>query len=566
MTNELKKIELRFNELNMESTDEGLVVSGYVNKTNEWSQPLGVRKKFVERILPGTFTRALQNGNEVNFLAEHDNSKILASTRNGSLTLREDEQGLFMSATIAPTSWGKDYHTLIKEGIIRNMSFGMKVVKDSWKKIENGLYERSISDIYLAEVSAVRNPAYAQSTIAARSIEVIEDVEIPKTTENKEEKREVTTLEQKLEVKRSHLKAYEKMALLVDGTEFTNEINNLKGEIRRMESQLKIQSINSVVGSQEDRAMTTDKTTSTYTSTGAIRETPMLVPTSLIKEKAKKMNGKHSLVARTKLVVQSGSVYETFLQDAKNRKENLFKGELDDLTMSDYTGTKVRIETERIGTAMEMSELLLEQSPLEEQEQTCEDTLRNDIEDSINYAMLTGDGNMESLNVDTSVSQISLTAEVGKISLVDVFEIEASLNHAYREGAEFIMHTSTFKKLRTDPEFKDHIELAVDEVTGKKLYHLIGYPILINDNADVNRIIFGNLFEGYTTVVSDGKKHVTQDLAGRPINKTYYSFDLQKTADTNRAMKGTKVYLMDAYLGGKVINKDCFVRIDVKMA
>jgi len=98
------------------------------------------------------------------------------------------------------------------------------------------------------------------------------------------------------------------------------------------------------------------------------------------------------------------------------------------------------------------------------------------------------------------------------------------------------------------------------------MYHLIGYPVVVNDNADVNRIIFSNLFEGYTTVVSEGKKLVTQDLAGNPINKTYYSFDLQKTSSGQRQMNGTPLYLMDAYVGGKVINKDCFVRLDVKTA
>ena len=180
----MEQIELRFAELQLESVAEGLQVSGYVNKTNQWSQTLGVRKKFVERILPGTFQKAIQRGNEVDFLAEHDGAKILSSTRNGSLSLYEDEHGLFMEATIAPTSWGKDYHTLIKEGIIQNMSFGMKVVHDTWRKLADGTYERSIDDLYLAEVSAVKSPAYVQSTIQARSIEILEDVEVPDEVEN----------------------------------------------------------------------------------------------------------------------------------------------------------------------------------------------------------------------------------------------------------------------------------------------------------------------------------------------------------------------------------------------
>jgi hypothetical protein len=31
-------------------------------------------------------------------------------------------------------------------------------------------------------------------------------------------------------------------------------------------------------------------------------------------------------------------------------------------------------------------------------------------------------------------------------------------------------------------------------------------------------------------------------------------------------MKKSPVYLMHAYVGGKVINKDCFARLDVKTA
>src|SRR5699024_8214487 len=142
---------------------------------------------FVERIGKGVFKRAIENSKrDIDFLAEHDSSKILASTRNDSLTLHEDDSGLYMEATIAPTSWGRDAYTLIESGIYRNMSFGFKVVKDNWKSIENGLYERTIEDLELFEVSVVKNPAYSQSTIAARGIDVVEDVEPPSELQEEE--------------------------------------------------------------------------------------------------------------------------------------------------------------------------------------------------------------------------------------------------------------------------------------------------------------------------------------------------------------------------------------------
>ena len=181
----MKNIELRMNSFNVIDNDqEGkLTVQGYVNETGKESHLLGDRKKFKETISKGAFTRALAKGNDIHFLAEHDENKILASTRNGSLTLKEDDKGLLMKADISDTTYGRDYHTLIKDGILRNMSFGFTVDKDKWSKDKDGTYKREVNDLTLYEVSVVTNPAYPQSTISARGLNIIEDVEIPNIEE-----------------------------------------------------------------------------------------------------------------------------------------------------------------------------------------------------------------------------------------------------------------------------------------------------------------------------------------------------------------------------------------------
>ncbi|WHS73263.1 HK97 family phage prohead protease [Bacillus cereus] len=163
------------------NTDGTMTVSGYVNETGQLSNVLGVTKRFVEKIAKGAFSRAIQSAQkDIDFLAEHKGDLILASTRNGSLQLKEDNKGLHMEATIAPTSWGKDYYELINSGILRNMSFGFRAIKDSWRLLETNLYERTIEELELFEVSVVKNPAYSQSTIAARGIDLVNDIEIPK--------------------------------------------------------------------------------------------------------------------------------------------------------------------------------------------------------------------------------------------------------------------------------------------------------------------------------------------------------------------------------------------------
>ena len=182
------KMELRVAQSKLDANFDGsLTVSGYVNRTGQYSEILGVTKRFKEKISKGAFSRAIKNADkDIDFLAEHDSKKILASTRNGSLQLREDEQGLFMTATIAPTSWGKDAYTLVESRIYQNMSFGFRTIKDSWRTIENGLYERTIEELELFEVSVVKNPAYSQSTIAARSIEIVEEPEVLEVEEKEE--------------------------------------------------------------------------------------------------------------------------------------------------------------------------------------------------------------------------------------------------------------------------------------------------------------------------------------------------------------------------------------------
>nr|WP_273123926.1 HK97 family phage prohead protease [Bacillus weihaiensis] len=174
------KMELRIAKAKLETnSNEVLKVSGYVNKTEQLSEVLGVSKRFKEKVSKGAFDRAIKNTTkDIDFLVEHDSKKILASTRNGSLQLREDGQGLFMSATIVPTSWGKDAYEMINSGIFKNMSFGFRTIKDTWKQVESNLYERTIEELELFEVSVVKNPAYSQSTIAARSIEIVNDPEI----------------------------------------------------------------------------------------------------------------------------------------------------------------------------------------------------------------------------------------------------------------------------------------------------------------------------------------------------------------------------------------------------
>lgn len=182
----MTQLELRALPLNLDDEQDESTLSGVVNVPGSQSEILTnpiSGKQFREVIEPGTFAKALENAKSVDLLYQHDKEKILSTTDNGSLDLHEDEEsGLVMSAKITQTSWGKDAYQMIKDGIVRSMSFGMNVIHDTWLKGADGIPLRIIDEINLIEVSAVRNPAYAASAIEARGIDIAE-VEIPNMEE-----------------------------------------------------------------------------------------------------------------------------------------------------------------------------------------------------------------------------------------------------------------------------------------------------------------------------------------------------------------------------------------------
>lgn len=192
----MESIEIRRLDIEVAESDpndlengEGLIVQGYI-AVNAPSHILGKenKKKWREVIEPGTFGNAIAKSKrlkqEIDFLADHDNKKILASTLNNSLFLEEDDVGLYINARISETTWGKDLFVLVRDGIIKGLSFGMKVIRENWTMSADGLPLRTISEIDLFEISALKIPAYPTTLLESRGLEVTE-VEIPDDLEKR---------------------------------------------------------------------------------------------------------------------------------------------------------------------------------------------------------------------------------------------------------------------------------------------------------------------------------------------------------------------------------------------
>ena len=162
-----KKIERRtytVRDIETRQAEDGTMrLSGYAAVFNDSSVPL----PFVERIAPGAFRKTLTETPDVRLLINHEGLP-LARTKNGTLTLREDERGLWMDAVIADTQEGRDLYTLVQRGDLDQMSFAFRVIRQKWNETRT---ERLLTELSLADgdVSVVTYPAYPTTTVEARA-------------------------------------------------------------------------------------------------------------------------------------------------------------------------------------------------------------------------------------------------------------------------------------------------------------------------------------------------------------------------------------------------------------
>lgn len=161
--NRVFDVELRTKE-NEERTVEGYAVVFNAEADIGW---------FTEEIDRNAFRDT--DMSDVYLLFNHDENNVLAGTSNGSLKMSIDDRGLFQSSEIVDTTTGEDVFKLVKNGLIKKMSFAFAIDEndkeaEEWDR-RDGKEHRVIKRISkLFDVSLVTYPAYEQTSAYARSL------------------------------------------------------------------------------------------------------------------------------------------------------------------------------------------------------------------------------------------------------------------------------------------------------------------------------------------------------------------------------------------------------------
>jgi HK97 family phage prohead protease len=162
----MKKIERRtytVKDVQARSAEDGTMrLAGYAAVFNESSVPL----PFKESIAPGAFRKTLSEVPDVRLLINHEGLP-LARSKNGTLTLTEDDRGLYFEAELADTTEARDIYKLVERGDVDQMSFAFRVIRQKWSEDRS---RRVLTEVSLADgdVSVVTYPAYPTTTVEAR--------------------------------------------------------------------------------------------------------------------------------------------------------------------------------------------------------------------------------------------------------------------------------------------------------------------------------------------------------------------------------------------------------------
>ena len=126
---------------------------------------------YFEKVAPGAFSESIGQ-DDIRSLKNHNDDYVIGrkSKRHNTLSLSEDQKGLFYDVMPPDTQWMRDLMVSIDRGDIDQSSFGFQTLDDEWSMVD-GKDCRTLKRCKLWDVSPVTYPQYPDATVGLRSLE-----------------------------------------------------------------------------------------------------------------------------------------------------------------------------------------------------------------------------------------------------------------------------------------------------------------------------------------------------------------------------------------------------------
>lgn len=124
-----------------------------------------------EEIAPEAFNNTL--GNDIRALINHDTTLVIGRNKVNTLELKVDSHGLYGKIKINDNdSDAVNIHERVLRGDVDQCSFGFNILSEEIEWREDGTVKWTIKEIDLHEVSVCTFPAYEETGVQARKMEV----------------------------------------------------------------------------------------------------------------------------------------------------------------------------------------------------------------------------------------------------------------------------------------------------------------------------------------------------------------------------------------------------------
>lgn len=173
MPNERQQRQVRCvaQQFQTRSANDDLFLEGYFSVFNS-EYPLWEGAS--EIVKPGAFTNSVSG--DVRALINHDSSLVLGRTKAGTLTLRQDERGLWGSIRINRDDVdAMNLYARVQRGDVDQSSFGFDIKRETFVDLGDGKCRWEIEEVDpLYEVSVCTFPAYTETSVSARKQDLAE--------------------------------------------------------------------------------------------------------------------------------------------------------------------------------------------------------------------------------------------------------------------------------------------------------------------------------------------------------------------------------------------------------
>ena len=168
---QLRQVRCTAQQFATRETDNDLYIDGYFAVFNSEYQ---LWEDASEVIKPGAFTGSISG--DVRALINHDTSMVLGRTKAGTLSLRQDERGLWGSVRINREDGdAMNLYARVQRGDVDQCSFGFAIKRETFVDLGGGKYRWEIEEVDpLYEVSVCTFPAYEATSVSARRQDLAE--------------------------------------------------------------------------------------------------------------------------------------------------------------------------------------------------------------------------------------------------------------------------------------------------------------------------------------------------------------------------------------------------------